>query len=302
MHGVEWMFSGTGIKPWHGIGEVLEGTLTSEDAIRHAHLDWEVKKEPVYLENGSEIPGYFANIRQDTKAVLGIVGKQYQIVQNADGFQFIDSIMGSDCRYETGGTLFNGKKTFIVTKLSPEKLLDDEVENYLFFTNSHDGLSGIAAGISSIRVVCNNTLQLALANSGNRLWRIKHTGNLQDKQSEAIRALRLTESYQKRRKELVENWAVAKFDVEKFLEAYLSEKTLEFSEKSAKVFTDSFFHLIKKDDLANFRDTKWGIYNAISDIRSNQTPRRQIGKQHKLNRFLTVDPFLKVAEKILLAA
>ncbi|MDR1089527.1 MAG: hypothetical protein LBL79_00490, partial [Prevotella sp.] len=79
----DWMFSGKGIVPWHGIGSVLDDVLTSEDAIREARLDWRVNQIPVYVATNwaQPIPGYVANVREDTNEVLGIVGERYQVAQ-----------------------------------------------------------------------------------------------------------------------------------------------------------------------------------------------------------------------------
>jgi hypothetical protein len=94
----DFMFSGRGIVPWHGIGKTLDGVLTSEDAVREARLDWQVIQTPVYTANNwaAAIPGYKANVRSDTREVLGIVGEKYQVAQNRDVFAFADELIGTN--------------------------------------------------------------------------------------------------------------------------------------------------------------------------------------------------------------
>ena len=167
----DWMLSNKE-RPWHGIGTVVEDAPTSDDAIKIAKLDWKVTQVPV-MSNRIEIPNYFCNFREDINMPLGIVKGRYKVVQNNEAFDFVDNIIGNDkieCCYETAGSLFNGKKIFLLVKLPNKELLGDDVENYLFFTNSHDGSSALTAGITNVRVVCNNTLQMALAGA-KRTWK-----------------------------------------------------------------------------------------------------------------------------------
>ena len=197
------MFSGNGIRPWHGLGTVVEGCPTSDEAIKLAGLNWDVVQEPVCLQDGTIIPDYFANVRQDTKDVLGMVKNKYKIVQNLEAFQFTDNIIqnskGVECHYETAGSLFNGKRTFMLVRLPETDLVGDAVENYLFVTNSHDASTGLLAGITSVRVVCNNTLQLAI-NGAQRTWNLRHTESIKGKQAEAEQALGLALNYSERAK------------------------------------------------------------------------------------------------------
>ena len=117
-------------KAWHGLGQIVKQYPTSEEAIKHAGLDYEVVKSPLFT-NGSEIitdfnhlemnqntlevPNYFANIRTDNNTVLGVVGKDYHIVQNHEAFNFFDAIVGGDegILYETAGALGKGERIFI---------------------------------------------------------------------------------------------------------------------------------------------------------------------------------------------
>ncbi|MDR1584201.1 MAG: DUF932 domain-containing protein, partial [Prevotellaceae bacterium] len=137
----DFMFSGNGEVPWHGIGSVLDGVLTSEDAIREAKLDWQVEQAPVYSAHNwaAPIPGYMANVRSDTGKVLGIVGEKYRVAQNRDVFAFADELIGTNkvkCTYETAGSLFNGKRVFMLVNMPKGRIVGDEYQPYLCLSNA----------------------------------------------------------------------------------------------------------------------------------------------------------------------
>lgn len=299
----DWMFSGNGERPWHGIGTVVEGCPTSDEAIRLAKLDWDVVQYPVSA-NGNEIPDYFANVRSDTAEALGIVKGRYKIVQNLEAFDFVDGIVGNnefECRYETAGSLFNGRRIFLCVKLPTSKLVGDDVENYLFFTNSHDGTSSLTAGISNVRVVCNNTLQLAL-NSAKRVWRLRHTESIADKKAEAMASLGMAVQYMDELKTTAEIMAFKKTREEEFFKALFSKSTMAEKNKEQMILNiHNIYH--NKADLANFKGTAWGLYNAVADYVSNGDPVRMTKsyKEKKLERFFDGEKLLETAQKILVA-
>ena len=308
-HGImehDTMFSGNGIRPWHGLGTILTDCPTSAEAIKIANLGWDVLQEPIYLKNGNEVPDYFANIRNDTNDVLGMVKGKYRIVQNTEAFAFVDNIIqntkGIECKYETAGSLFNGKRVFMLVRLPDVDLVGDAVENYLFLSNSHDGSTGLMAGITNIRVVCNNTLQMA-EKGASRIWKIRHTESLKGKQAEAEQALGLALNYNERIKEDAEKLALQKVNEEKFFKQLL--KKLDLTDKSKEIIALSIADIYKnKEDLQNFRGTKWGLYNAVCDYVSNGEPLRKTstGKDWKMAGFMDGYSMINNAQNILMAA
>ena len=306
MHGImenDTMFSGNGIRPWHGLGTVIEGTVTSDEAIKLANLGWDVIQEPVFLKNGIEIPNLFANIRSDTNEVLGTVKDKYTIVQNKEAFSFTDNIIknskGIDAKYETAGSLFNGKRVFMLVRLPEMDLVGDKIENYLFVSTAHDGSQGLMAGITNVRVVCNNTLQMA-EKGAQRTWKLRHTQSIKDKAAEAERALGLSLSYMDRIKEDAERMAAQKVNEEKFFREFF--KTLDMAEKNKeKVLTEIRDIYLEKDDLQNFKGTGWGLYNSVADFISNSKPLRVTDKtkEWKMFEFMAGNQMLNNAQKIL---
>ncbi len=193
-------------KAWHGLGQIVLDYPNSAEAIRQAGLDYTVEKRKLFTfdnenQNGNpdtdiiipevEVPGYFATLRTDTEQVLGVVGRDYEIVQNIDAFSFFDAIVGGDgIQYETAGALGKGERIFITAKL-PNYIRvgrEDLIEQYLFLTTSHDGYGSITAAFTPVRIVCNNTLNAALRNHSNSI-KIRHTANAKDRLEQAHKVL-----------------------------------------------------------------------------------------------------------------
>lgn len=306
MHGLleyDWMLS-VKERPWHGIGSVIEDAPTSEDAIKMAKLDWKVKQYQVKA-NGVTLENYFCNMRTDKNIPLGVVKGRYKIVQNIEAFDFVDDIVGNKdipCRYETAGSLFNGKRIFLLVKLPNKELLGDDIENYLFFTNSHDGTSSLMAGITNIRVVCNNTLQMAIQGS-KRTWSCRHTMNITEKKQQAKESLGLAVKYMDSMNDMAEKLYQIKIDEEAFFRKLFDKSNM--AEKN-KEETIERIHLIynEKDDLQNFKGTGWGMYNAIADFVSNTIPLRMTKtyNENKLVGFFDGNKLLQTSQELLMVA
>lgn len=181
--------------PWHGLGTRVMEAPDSKEALALAGLDWEVIQEPIYTEKNEAIEGYKANVRDSDRKVLGVVSERYKIVQNQEAFAFTDGLLGEGVRYETAGSLQNGKRVWILARLPQEYIISGErITPYLVFFNSHDGTGAIKVALTPIRVVCQNTLNLALT-TAKRSWSMIHTGNIQDKMQEAKDTLFMAEKY-----------------------------------------------------------------------------------------------------------
>ena len=160
---IETMFY-TREKPWHGLGVRVSEAPESAEALRLAGLDWEVDQEPIFTEENVLIPGYKANIRNTDRRVLGVVTDRYKVIQNTEAFSFTDALLGEGVRYETAGSLQGGRKIWLLARLPKEYIISgDRISPYLVFSNTHDGSGSVKVAITPIRVVCNNTLNLALS-------------------------------------------------------------------------------------------------------------------------------------------
>lgn len=181
--------------PWHGLGTRVEEAPSSSEALQLAGLDWMVTQEPIYTETKEVISGYRANVRSSDRKVLGVVTDRYKIVQNHEAFAFTDALLGEGVRYETAGALQEGKRVWLLARLPREYIISGErISPYLVFSNTHDGSGAVKVALTPVRVVCNNTLNLAL-DTAKRSWSMIHTGNIKDKIQEAENTLFMAEEY-----------------------------------------------------------------------------------------------------------
>ena len=177
----------TGETPWHGLGTKLDGPMTAEEAIKAAKLDYTVTKEQLFLADGTPAPA-FATVASDTKALLGVVGGKYTPLQNRDAFPFFDIIVGEGkARYETAGALGNGERIWLLAKMPEviEAVKGDAIETFVLLSNSHDGSSSVEARYTSIRVVCQNTLNMATGSRNKAVVSIRHTESVQSRLQQA---------------------------------------------------------------------------------------------------------------------
>lgn len=266
-------------KPWHGLGTKVEEAPTSADALRLAGLDWRVEQKNIQLCGGSKVPGYKANVRSTDGKVLGVVSDRYRIVQNADAFEFTDSIIGGDVRYETAGSLNGGKKIWLLAKLPETEIAGGKTEPYLCFSNTHDGSGAVRVCMTPIRVVCNNTLNLAL-DSAKRAWSVRHTGSLQSKMHEARACLRMANTYMgalAEKADRMANTAITRDQLNRILDELfpVDEHTTEREKQNIKKLRDEYMVCYFAPDLVKFRDTAWGAYNAMSDMITHNAPLRK---------------------------
>jgi phage/plasmid-like protein (TIGR03299 family) len=211
----KYSFMSVNTPAWHNLGQIITHYPTSAEAIQSAGLDFEVAKRPNVhiLPSGNHVvsDNSFYTFRTDTEAVLGDkIGRDYNVVQNIDGFSFFDSIVGGKdgIRYETAGALGNAEIIFITAKL-PEYIRvgrEDLISQYLFLTSSHDGSDSINIAFTPIRVCCNNTLNAALKNNSGIL-KIRHTASATDKLKQAHKLLGITNMLSVEMEAIYNRWA-----------------------------------------------------------------------------------------------
>ena len=287
MHNVESMFSAGRLKPWHyaetsEVTKLIQEAPTSKDALHYAGLDWEVLQTPVFTEDFMEIPNYKANIRSTDKSVLGIVTDRYKIVQNTEAFEFTDAIVGETengvVKYETAGSLCGGRKIWLLAKMPVQKVLDDDVEPYMFFSNSHDGSGAIKVGMTPIRIVCNNTLNMALAGA-KRSWSTKHVGDMKSKLEEAKMCLSMADKYMQNldiEADRLANAKLYKEQIDEILDEMfpVDDDTTERKKNNVQSVKDSFYVAYFMPDILKFGESAWRAINSMSDMITHSTPKR----------------------------
>ena len=282
---VETMFS-VREKPWHGLGTIVEEAKTSKEAIELAGLNWNVVNKPIYTD-GMKIPNYVANIRDSDNSVLGIVTNRYQIVQNSEAFDFTDSLLNEQVKYETAGSLFNGKKIWLLAKMPSTKILDDEVEPYICFTNTHDGSGAVRCIMTPVRVVCNNTLNLALS-TAKRAWSTRHVGDIMQKLEQAKKSLGLANNYIEelsKTADIMANTKISEEEVNNIVSSLfpINEEDSDRKKNNMKQMRDGFISCYFAPDIAKFMNTKWGVINAAADFADHMIPNRKTEKYQENN-------------------
>jgi len=172
--------------PWHRLGVKVEDTITADDMLIRAGLDWSVNKEPmVTLNSHQTVPEQYALVRSTDNRVLGTCGKMYKPVQNKDVLSFFHEFVASGgMKMNTAGSLDDGKHIFALASIEESFELaggskgdKDKVEGYLLFSSPHRCGKSLYIFITPVRVVCNNTLTMALsaANGSKGQFRMHHS-------------------------------------------------------------------------------------------------------------------------------
>lgn len=306
---VEKMFSVREV-PWHGQGLIVENAPTSADAISLAGLDWEVNQEPIYLANGTEIKGRYANVRSSDGSPLGIVGDKYKIVQNTDAFTFTDALLGEGVKYETAGSLKDGKVIWLLARMPEDiEILGDKVAPYMVFTNTHDGSGAVRVTMTPVRVVCNNTLNAAMRGA-KRVWSARHTGSITNKLDDAMQTLQFAKSYIDATKETFEELHKVKIsDFRLYRMVHdLVPITDDMSERQktnqTRVRDDILLRYKEAPDLKVLDHTGARLVQAVADTTSHMEPLRMTSnfKENRFKNILDGNQLLDTAIDMLLTA
>ncbi len=266
--------------PWHGLGTRLQKPATSEEAIISAGLDWEVVKKPVYvkLDKRFQVKDTFAMVRKDKWQknecdILGIVGKNYTPVQNKDAFNFFDSIVGEKkAIYHTAGSLSGGKIIWILAKLPGyiRVVGNDISEKYLLLSNSHDGSSMVQIKFTPIRVVCQNTLTIAM-NKGETL-KVKHSRDVKDRLKQASELLGIVNDKYDTIERSFKNMAKVQLN-EKRLNEYVKTIFPDPVDELQYATVDNNREMVRElfeqglgNNLLGVQGTLWAGYNAVTEL------------------------------------
>lgn len=202
-HEVETMFSGSRVTPWHKLGTVVDGQPTSADALRLAGLDWRVRLEPLQItasewRTSQEVPARAA-VRDSDGSILGVVGTSYTVLQNSEAFGVADALFQHGARWESAGSLADGTRVWMLCRMRPDDAGEtiapgDTVKPYLLITTSHDGSAAVRVQLTTVRVVCMNTLRMALGRGREDGLSIRHTSGVVDRVAQAAQIVRRGEN------------------------------------------------------------------------------------------------------------
>ena len=300
-----------GETPWHGLGREVKYCPTSEEAIKLAGLDWDVVPKPIYDQLGREIPGFKVNIRSTDNQILGVVTDKYKAIQNREAFSFTDNLLGNGVTYETAGSLSSGKRVWLLARMEGTLLCEEKIDPYLVFTTSHDGKGAVRVAITSVRTVCQNTLNLALANAS-RHWSCSHMGDINGKLEDARYTLQSAERYMKaleeefgelKLKKISETQVMnmtetlLKIEYEELYKKAVKDRTiidlkdyltqLKNEEKLNRKRNDILNIYFDKPDLRETEHTAFRFVNAVSDYVTHNDDHRNT-KNYRENLFMKV--------------
>ena len=274
------MFDTKRLAPWDGVGMNVHGAFSSKEVMQRACLDWSVSSRKLYLSDGSPVPGVKANVRSTDNKVLGIVGPDYKIVQNAEAFSFMDQVLGEGVTYETAGALKGGRRVWVLAHIPGEyKFVEDKADPYILFSTTHNGSGAIKVCLTPIRVVCMNTLNLAIK-TATRSWSIVHKGLMDQKIANAKNTLIASKEYMGALCDEMVNLNEIKLTdtqvydyVKKLIPMPLDPSEVTRRNVSSKR-TELMDRYELAPDLAHVDRSAYRFVNAVSDFATHSTPLR----------------------------
>ncbi len=287
---------------WHGLGEVLPQATHSEEMIEASHLGWKVAKEEIQLVRGGiAIDDHFGLVRQDNDETLGVVGKEYQPLQNTEAFAFLDSLVQDGIiKYESAFALKGGKHVCLLARMpSYDTVVEgDHQLRYVFLSNSHGGGS-IVLTPTSVRVVCANTKRMAVGEGRKRntLLCIRHSGDLTTKLSVALKYLSQFDAaftlYKENAQKLLVGFTAKQKD--EYLEQLFPSPKSDVSDRvknnrKHKVEQIDRALTSRAQNLPGVKGTLWSLFNAVTETVDHGDKLRQatdLGARRE-NRFLDV--------------
>ena len=286
---------------WHKLGRTLDHAFTAEEAMTQGLLGgWDVRKVPMQAiaEDGLlvGVPNFQSVIRTNPVTFdpesLGVVSPRYTVIQNEAHAEFLNTLVDeSGAHFETAGALYGGRQVFMSMKLQGGIRVGgvDLVENYLTAINSHDGSMAFTLMVTPVRVVCANTLAVALGNH-RHIYRIRHTTNALARVQQAREALEVSwdylDEFQSAANQLIDTTMThARFmdivteefgapdDAHQAVATRRENKINELEELFVEASTQE-----------GVRDTAWAGFNAITEWLDHYSPRQ--GKDKDASRAL----------------
>lgn len=261
---------------WTNIGSNIRKASTVQEALELSGLNYTVEKVPVYLDNGLQIPGAFCTKREDSDITYGVVGSQFEIVQNIEGFDFINNMIPEGLKFLKAGE--NKKFIYIIAQLPSIDVLGDEVAPHIIFQNSHSGSTTLKATIAPLRIVCENQFNMTFKKANNKIS-LRHTksikGRLHTAQEVLIQSSEYLSEFQKSAL-LMAQKKVSKSQVDDLMDKifYIKEEFTPTQVRRVEEKRDRFLQAYQAEDNQNFIGTQWGLVNAYTDFVTHKELRK----------------------------
>ncbi|WP_421955781.1 DUF932 domain-containing protein [Polaromonas sp.] len=262
--------------PWHGLGNKLPAKQSIEAWQTAAGMNWSIKETPVMYSVGADSELHFRSsqdnkvlFRSDTHAPLSVVSNRYKVVQPKEILEFYRSLVSAGgFELETAGVLKGGKKLWALAKTNQQTVLKggDQVKAYLLLATSSDGTLCTQAFFTSVRVVCNNTLKLALDDSSG-VVKVPHSTTFDPKSVKESLGLGLSswETFSRSIKDLA-NRPVSEVEAKAYLANVLGDPVNDDAKplRPLKTVLELYSGKGRGADMQSANGTAWGLLNAIT--------------------------------------
>lgn len=282
------VYNGQNGKPWHLLGEAVEGHQTAKTMLDKANADYEVWTEPVFVKDARtgefvEVENRFATVRinpfTDILQPFEVFTQRYTVLQNREVLEKALEVVGAsngDAVIDTLGVLFDGRQFFasidLGTLIIDPQGVSDEIGRYLMVKTSHDGSSPMVNALTDIRAVCNNTVRMA-QDEAKAVFKARHTPNAEDRLNEAQAILKLSTEWAKSfREQALELLAIdipqnsGRFD--RVMEKMMPVAQADTDRKKAnreEIITKINLTFANNRNGARVGFNGWGLLNAVTE-------------------------------------
>jgi phage/plasmid-like protein (TIGR03299 family) len=287
--------------PWHGQGTSVPADVSAEEMIRAADLGWDVEKRPARgakstkNARGQEKYSRYELVRvprqgrEEEEVVLGLVSDRYEPLQNTDAFQFFDPIVDrKTATYETAGALGEGERIWVMAKMpgTIEVVRGDDCMKYLLLSNSHTGQGSVIVKFTAVRVVCQNTLTMAM-NDGQSAFRVRHSAKMGERLDEVSELIEAANQIYTQAAESFKMLAATKVKGRDMLHEYLAALFPKSeAQKRNETHPPKWDHVTKLFETADnlqlpgVKGTLWAAYNAVTQFEDY----REVKTENEANR------------------
>ena len=290
--------------PWHKQGNKVPPHVTSGEMIRAAGLDWEVEARPARgarltkNRRGEETFSRYEIVRiprpntKEQEVTLGLVSGVYKPLQNTEAFKFFDPIVDrKTATYETAGALGEGERVWVMAKMPGdiEVVRGDTCQKYLLLANSHTGKGSVIVKFTAVRVVCQNTLTMAMED-GQTAFRVRHSGKVNERLDEVAELIAAANQIYIQAAERFRQLAATKIRDKKMFETYLAALYPKSEpQKEAGTHSPKWDHVMDLFEpapdlqIAGVKGTLWAAYNAVTRFEDYREVKNE-SQSNRLNR------------------
>lgn len=286
---------------WEGIGSNVSNATTVEEILKSSDLDYTVEKRPMFIDvPGTKdkilVPDKCATVRTDTNDILGVVSKKYEICQNQEAFDFIDSVSSeTNLTFQKAGMTHNGL-IYIIAKLPEITVLGDSFSPNLIFQTSHNGFFTLKTTICPLRIVCQNQFAYSFKKSPNTVS-IQHSSQYAAKLKQAEELLRSTMTYMTNFTNTAEELALLKVgnddNIKEIINSFFksAEEITERQNALIEQKSNMLFNSYNAEDNQNFKGTAWGLLNGFTDFVTHSSGKKTPNEDTKFLQ-VTFNPLI----------